>query len=106
QTPIQNCLSFCALGNPNNFFEQLKQENFKIVSTEKFPDHHFYTQKDVSSLEAKARKANAEILITTAKDAVKLINLKFDLPCFVVESEIIFEAENNFPDWLTAKLKD
>ncbi len=95
---------FCALGNPNNFFEQLRQEHFNIVSTEKFPDHYFYTQKDVAELELKARKANAEILLTTAKDAVKLKNLRFELPCLIVESRMVFDGGNNFRDWLTAKI--
>ena len=86
-------LAFCGLGNPFNFFEQLKIENFKIVSTEKFPDHHFYSQKDILKTEETARKNGAEILLTTAKDAVKLKNLKFDLPCFAVENELIFDDE-------------
>jgi tetraacyldisaccharide 4'-kinase len=98
--------AFCGLGNPSNFFEQLRRENFNLVSTEKFPDHYFYSQKDISKLEAKARRDNAEILLTTAKDAVKLSGLKFDLPCLVVENEMIFAGENNFRDWLTAKLKN
>ncbi len=96
--------AFCALGNPNNFFEQLRKENFNLVLTEKFPDHHFYTQKDIAKLEIKAQNANAEILLTTAKDAVKLKNLRFDLPCFVVESEMVFDSENNFRYWLTLKI--
>ena len=104
QMAADNCFAFCALGNPRNFFEQLKQENFKIVSTEAFPDHHFYTSKDIAKLEAKARKANAEILLTTRKDAVKLKNLKFSLPCFIVESEMIFGVENDFRHWLISKI--
>lgn len=95
KSKIQNrtSLAFCGLGNPSNFFEQLKNENFRVVSTEKFPDHHFYTQKDVEKLEKTTREKKAEILLTTAKDAVKLGDLSFTLPCFVVESEIIFDNE-------------
>ena len=87
-------LAFCALGNPNNFFEQLRCKDFDLVATEKFPDHHFYTQKDIEKLEAKAITTGAEILLTTAKDAVKLKDLHFNLPCFVAESEMIFDDEN------------
>lgn len=89
-------LAFCALGNPDNFFEQLKSERFNLVSTRKFPDHHFYTQKDIADVENSAKKNGAGILMTTAKDAVKLKGLKFELPCFVVESEMIFEDEKGF----------
>jgi tetraacyldisaccharide 4'-kinase len=101
-----NCFAFCALGNPGNFFEQLRKENFKLISTEEFPDHHFYTQKDIAKLQTKARKAKAEVLLTTAKDAVKLKDLKFDLPCFVVESEMVFEDKDNFRDWLILKISE
>ncbi len=92
--------AFCALGNPNNFFEQLRQENFELVSTQKFPDHHSYTQKDIEKLVAQANQSGAKALLTTAKDAVKLKDLKFEVPCFVVESAMVFDGENDFRDWL------
>ncbi len=93
-------LAFCALGNPNNFFEQLRQEKFELVSTHTFPDHHFYTQNDIAEVSEKAKNSGANVLLTTAKDAVKLKDLKFDIPCLVVESEIIFDGELDFRKWL------
>ncbi len=95
-----SCLAFCALGNPNNFFEQLRGEKFNLAATKIFPDHHFYAPKDIEKLVAKARQTNAETLLTTAKDAVKLKDLNIDLPCFVAESEIIFRREDDFRRWL------
>ena len=95
-----NYLAFCALGNPNNFFEQLRGENFNLVAAEIFPDHHFYAPKDVAKLVAKAKETGAEMLLTTAKDAVKLKDLNIDLPCFVAESEMIFRREDDFRQWL------
>lgn len=101
--PINNSLAFCALGNPNNFFEQLRQENFALSATEIFPDHHFYTPKDIAKLMKKAERTNAEILLTTAKDAVKLRGLQIDLPCYVVENELVFSDEDNFRSWILAE---
>lgn len=89
-------LAFCALGNPDNFFEQLKREKINLVSTEKFSDHHFYTQKDIEKIEKSFKRSGAEILLTTAKDAVKLQNLQISVPCFVVESKIVFEDFTDF----------
>ena len=100
QPTTDNCLAFCALGNPENFFEQLRQEHYKLAWTEAFPDHHFYTAKDCEKLQAKARQSGAEILLTTWKDAVKLKDLKLDIPCFVVESEMVFDEEDTFRKWL------
>ncbi|MET0752695.1 MAG: tetraacyldisaccharide 4'-kinase [Pyrinomonadaceae bacterium] len=95
-------LSFCALGNPDNFFEQLRRENFNLVSTQKFPDHHFYKQKDIENLERKANKSGAEILLTTAKDAVKLKDLQFNLPCYVAESKMFFDDEKKLREIISA----
>jgi len=97
-----NYLVFCALGNPQNFFEQLKRENFNLTAAETFPDHHFYTQKDISNLEAKAAETGANALLITAKDAVKLKNLQFNLPCFVAESRMIFDDEKKLREIIRA----
>ncbi len=98
----KNYLAFCALGNPNNFFEQLRRENFNIVAAHRFPDHHFYTRRDIEIISEKARQVQAEILLTTAKDAVKLANLKFSLPCLVVENDLFFGG-NDFRRWLLSQ---
>ena len=89
-------LAFCALGNPHNFFEQLKLENFDLTVTQKFSDHYFYKKEDIATIEKKARENGAEILLTTAKDAVKLKDLQFGLPCFVVVNEMIFDDASGF----------
>ncbi len=104
QSPLRTkdtVFAFCALGNPNNFFEQLRREYFDLVSTETFSDHHFYTAKDVTKIERKANKNGAKVLLTTAKDAVKLKGLNFNLPCFVVESKLVFDDEIGFRNLLT-----
>jgi tetraacyldisaccharide 4'-kinase len=95
-------LAFCALGNPDNFFEQLKREGFNLVSTQKFSDHHFYKQKDIDKLEENALQYGAEILITTWKDAVKLKDLRLKLPCLAAESKLIFNDEKRLRDLVGA----
>ncbi len=96
QLSTLDSLAFCALGNPENFFEQLRRENFNLTATEIFPDHHFYSQKDLAKLEKKARKTGAQVLITTAKDAVKLGGLEMNFPVFAAENRIIFKNEQDF----------
>lgn len=96
----KKALAFCALGNPDNFFEQLRQEGFDLVRGEAFRDHHFYTQDDITNLENQARDSGAEVLFTTAKDAVKLVALKFEMPCYVVESALVFDEEEAFREMI------
>lgn len=88
--------AFCALGNPDNFFNQLRAENYDLAHTYKFPDHHFYSSNDILKLEKTAIAKGAEVLLTTAKDAAKLAHLNFNLSCYVVESGLIFDNESAF----------
>ena len=89
-------LAFCALGNPENFFAQLRREEFVLTAVKTFRDHHRYEQKDIEELESEAARGAAEGFITTVKDAVKLRDLNFNRPCFVAESEIAFDDEKDF----------
>ena len=88
--------AFCGVGNPESFFEQLKRAGVEPVATKSYADHHFYSQADVSEIEASAKSYGAEVLLTTAKDAVKIANLKCEIPCFVVEIETEIENVDKF----------
>lgn len=80
--------AFCGLGNPEGFYEQLRRERIDLVGTKTFADHYRYTPKDIDAIESEARAGGAEILVTTAKDDVKLSDLNFEMPRQVVRIEI------------------
>ena len=106
---IQNPRSvaaFCALGNPENFFAQLKREGFDLVLTQTFPDHYFYTLNDIEELEKAAAAKGAEYLVTTAKDAVKLKNFNFEIPLAVAENNLVFEDEAAFRKLILDQIPD
>jgi len=84
----KSLFAFCGLGNPANFYEQLKLDRIDLAGTKTFADHHHYTQKDIDSIESEARACGAEMLATTAKDDVKLSDLKFEMPRQVVRIDI------------------
>ena len=83
--------AFCAVGNPSSFFAKLRRAGYEIAVERAFPDHHVYSQDEIDAIERSAKEAGAGVLITTAKDAVKLRALSFSLPCYVVEIEIVIE---------------
>ena len=64
-------MAFAALGRPDGFAETLTETGAEIVATKWFPDHHAYTDQDLSEIVDQAAAASA-IPVTTAKDAVKL----------------------------------
>ena len=92
---------FCAIGNPESFFAFLKREGFQLKYQRPFRDHHRFSQANITAVEDAARNAGAELLITTAKDAVKLRQLKLEMPCYVAEISIDIAPGEEFRRLLT-----
>lgn len=100
---LGKCVAFCGLGNPGNFFEMLRQQNFDVVGKRAFTDHHTYTLGDIEQLNETAAGLEADAFITTGKDAVKLSAARFDRPCFTVEIEPVLSDEDAFIRLITRR---
>ena len=96
--------AFCALGNPRAFFAHLEREGFALSFTRAFPDHHYYSQRDADALAPEAKAYGAQAFLTTAKDAVKLREIGFALPCYAVEIELEIEEEERLREIIRAVL--
>lgn len=84
-------LAFCGLGNPDGFRSTLDTVGATLVDFVAYPDHHAFTQQDFTSLRDRFDNSNAELVVCTHKDFVKLDQDQIgDLPVFalIVELEI------------------
>jgi tetraacyldisaccharide 4'-kinase len=88
--------AFCGLGDPANFFSQLAKQGVRSVGNRAFPDHHFYTDADVRQIDSDASDAGADLLITTAKDAVRLETRMPTMRCLIAEIEIEITDDDLF----------
>ena len=64
--------AFTAIGNPDRFYELLKNQGAILGGVQSFPDHHNYTKLEIEALQIIA-KENKYCLITTKKDYVKIV---------------------------------
>lgn len=64
-------VAFAGIGRPEKFFRTLREIGCDVRATRAFPDHRAYTRKETDELQALA-KAEDAVLVTTAKDAVRL----------------------------------
>jgi tetraacyldisaccharide 4'-kinase len=67
----QNLLAFAGIGNPNNFFNLLENNNLNIVKKIAFPDHYNYSIQELNKLVNYAISNNLKI-ITTEKDHFRI----------------------------------
>ena len=90
----KKCAAFCAIGNPQSFFNHLQREGYDLVLEKSFRDHHFFSQDDIDSLTTEAKRLGADYIIATEKDAVKLTTIRFDLPFGVLETVLLVDNSN------------
>jgi tetraacyldisaccharide 4'-kinase len=86
-------LAFCGIGNPEAFFKHLRRDGWNVIATKSFPDHFRYTQQEIDDLVLGAHKMAIGAMVTTSKDAVKLRELRMDLPCYILEVAYMFDDQ-------------
>ena len=96
--------AFCGIGNPGSFFTHLERAGARVVLTQAYPDHHVYQQNEIDRLIEKAKAAGATALVTTAKDAVKLSALHFELPCYKLEIEIAIDHGEQLAEFIRGQI--
>jgi tetraacyldisaccharide 4'-kinase len=74
---------------------------FDVVKEIAFPDHHWFTASDLESIARQAASANADVVITTEKDAVR-IGVRPGWAALPMEAAI--EPAAAFVDWLMTRV--
>jgi len=81
--------AFAGLADNEQFFASLRANGLDVVETRSFRDHHRYTAADVAAIKAAANNVNADAIVTTEKDAVKID----DRGIIAIAAEMIIEPE-------------
>ena len=67
--------AFSGIGNPASFQTLLADQGIKVLDELVFPDHHAYTGADLSQVRQRTEECRAELVVTTEKDAWKIVSL-------------------------------
>ncbi|MDA3970487.1 MAG: tetraacyldisaccharide 4'-kinase [Desulfobulbaceae bacterium] len=93
---IENCsgmkvAAFCGLAQPFYFRESLADAGLDVKLFKSFADHHRYTQGQVDSIVARAKKMQLAALVVTEKDFVKLADCSCGLPLYKLQMDVQME---------------
>lgn len=88
--------SFCALGNPDNFEEQLHREGAITKASLRLADHQEPKMGDLHKLIADAENNGAEGIVVSEKDAVKLPPISRPLPFYALIVRQLLDDEDGF----------
>jgi tetraacyldisaccharide 4'-kinase len=87
-----------AIACPESFEVFLSGLGGDVVYRKHFADHHRYTQQEIIDYINNAKNSEAEIIVTTEKDAVRMPRLdRRDIPVYFLRVEIdILSGQENF----------
>lgn len=90
------------IARPTEFESAAARRDLTLVGALRFGDHHRYPEASLREIEAAFRSGNAEVVLATAKDRVKLLG-RLDLP--LAELPLRAAPDPAFWPWLDAKLE-
>ena len=86
-------VGFCGVADPAFFERTLTHLGAHVVRMRRFPDHYRYTSADLASINKDAREKNADAIVTTQKDMVRLPDgLSTACPLYAVAVEITVDG--------------
>lgn len=92
--------SLSGIAQPESFEHSLVALGAELVYSKRFADHHRFTQQEVLNAINRGKKRQAEVIITTQKDAVRFPKIdRRDLSIYFMRVEIkIVSGANDFQD--------
>lgn len=87
-------VAFAGIGNPQAFAATLTQLGYDVVALVVFPDHHPYTERDWRAIIDVVHRYEADGLVTTTKDRVRLPpSWQALVPLYTIRIEVTFSAD-------------
>jgi tetraacyldisaccharide 4'-kinase len=92
--------SLSGIAQPESFEQSLVTLCRELVYSKRFADHHRFSQQEILNAINRSKKRQAEVIITTQKDAVRFPKLdRRDLPIYFMRVEIkILSGAEDFDD--------
>ena len=92
--------SLSGIAQPESFENSLVKLGGELVYSKRFADHHRFSQQEILNAINRAKKRQADFIITTQKDAVRFPKIdRRDLPFYFMRVEIqILNGANDFQD--------
>jgi tetraacyldisaccharide 4'-kinase len=92
--------SLSGIAQPESFEQSLVKLCRELVYSKRFADHHRFTQQEILNAINRSKKRQAEVIVTTQKDAVRFPKLdRRDLPIYFMRVEIkILAGAEDFDD--------
>ncbi|MEA2013905.1 MAG: tetraacyldisaccharide 4'-kinase [Thermodesulfobacteriota bacterium] len=100
-------IAFAGIARPDSFKKTIESVGGEVIVFLSFPDHHVYTQGDLIKIRKEASQCSAQVILTTEKDGIKLIDYSDflrDIYLLRIEMEVS-TSRGEFEDIVLKKLE-
>ncbi|HEY7750979.1 MAG TPA: tetraacyldisaccharide 4'-kinase [Ignavibacteriaceae bacterium] len=103
----QKSLVVSGIAYPKSFLNVLSQTNVSVTNNLIFRDHKRYSNKDIQTIRKQFYVTNSHSVVTTEKDAVKLIKFSReldDIDIFYLRIKFVIDDEESFKNHVLEKI--
>jgi tetraacyldisaccharide 4'-kinase len=100
-------VAVAGIAHPARFFHALRAGGWDVARQIVFRDHHWFSRRDLASIERAALDERADLIVTTEKDAVRLTTedvAQSPAPWAAIPLEVSIEPAS-FLSWMQERLK-
>jgi tetraacyldisaccharide 4'-kinase len=98
-------VAVAGIAHPDHFFADLERGGWTLADRLAYADHRPFTARDVATMAARVRATGAAAILTTEKDAVRLLPLRpLGVPAAFVPLTVTIEPADVFTPWLLGRL--
>jgi tetraacyldisaccharide 4'-kinase len=95
-------VAVAGIARPERFFRALHDQGWNVVREIVFPDHHWFSPRDLASINDEAQAAHARVVVTTEKDAMRVGEQAW---WAALPMQAAIEPVDQFTSWLRGRLR-
>ncbi|MBN2560984.1 MAG: tetraacyldisaccharide 4'-kinase [Phycisphaerae bacterium] len=94
---VMQAVIFAGIASFESFRQSVEAIGVRVLAAYRYPDHHDYTREEIAALADVATNLEANVMLTTEKDAVKLVGRWPEEGCrlLVLRLDIEFDGEGD-----------
>jgi tetraacyldisaccharide 4'-kinase len=97
--------AFSGIARPERFEDDLRGLGVRLAGSRRFADHHPFRRRDLEEIALEARRSGAQVLMTTEKDMVRIVESpEGSPPLYALAIGAIFPPGTGLQSWLLDRL--
>lgn len=106
----RRAVAVAGIARPQRFFATARDQGWELTRELSFRDHHWFDADDLARIAAAASETGAHVILTTEKDAMRLIDGRGPrgsaphAPWLYLPMQVVVESGRAFRGWLRQRL--